>query len=121
MPSSGNLNLSSEIQGYGVPSRCFRNLGGSASPDLLDYLSLLAREGDAEFHTDDLMPDGVAESQDRPLLFIVNENRLALTPAEQAVQLDRLRRKLACRGERAYLARIRPGELAVVPVSLDDQ
>ncbi len=121
MPSSGTLNLRSEIQSYGVPSRNFRNLGGSVSSDLLDYLDLLRREDDAAFRTADLMPDGVAESQDHPLLFIVNESRLAHTPAEQDVQLKTLRRKLACRGDRAYLARIRPGELAVVPVSLDDQ
>ena len=121
MPSSGTLNLRSEIQSYGVPGRSFRDFGGSVSSALLDYLDLLPREDVTAFHTGDVMPDGVAESQDRPLLFVVNESRLAHTPAEREVQLKTLRRKLACRGHRAYLARIRPGELAVVPVSLDDQ
>jgi hypothetical protein len=121
MPNSITLNLRSEIQNYGIPGRCFRDLGRAVSPDMLDYLDLLPPEDGTAFHGENLMPDGVAESQDRPLLFIVNESRLTLTPAEQQVQLKTLRRKLACRGDRAYLARIRPGELAVVPVSLDDQ
>jgi len=121
MPSGGTLNLKSEIQSYGVPGRSFRDLGGSATSDLLDYLDLFRREDDAPLHTGDLLPDGVAESQSHPLLFIVNENRLSQTPGEQELQLKTLRRKLACRGNRAYLARIRPGELAVVPVSLDDR
>jgi len=120
MPSGGTINLRAEIQSYGIPGRSFRDLGGSASSDLLDYLDLLPRD-DAPLHTDGLMPDGVAESQSHPLLFIVNESRLAQTPGEQELQLKTLRRKLACRGDRAYLARIRPGELAVVPVSLDDR
>jgi hypothetical protein len=121
MPSSETLNLRSEIQNYGIPSHKFRDLSDSVSSDLLDYLDLLPREDDAVFHTGELMPDGVAESQDHPLLFVVDESRLSHTPIEKEIQLKTLRRKLACRGDRAYLARIRPGELAVVPVSLDDQ
>src|SRR5689334_1789876 len=104
MPSSGTLNLGSEIQSYGVPGSSLRDLRGVASSDLLDYLDLLPRE-DASFRLDELRPDAVAESQNRPLLFIINESRLAQAPAEQALQLKTLRRKLACRGDRTYLAR----------------
>lgn len=121
MPSGGTLNLKAEVQSYGVSSRSFHELGGVASSGLLDYLDLFRRDDDSLPKADDLLPDGVAESQGRPLLFIVNESRLAQTPREQEQQLDTLRRKLACRGDRAYLARIRPGELAVVPVSLADR
>lgn len=121
MPNGVTFNLSKAIQSYGVSSRSFRELGGAASSGLLDYLDLLQRDDDSQPKTDNLLPDGVAESQGRPLLFIVNESRLAQTPREQEQQLNTLRRKLACRGDRAYLARIRPGELAVVPVSLDDR
>lgn len=67
------------------------------------------------------MPDGVAESNGRPLLFFVNESRLASLGTEQQLNLSDLRRRLACRGDRAYLAHVLPGELKVVPVSLDDQ
>ncbi|MEQ1851460.1 MAG: N-6 DNA methylase [Chthoniobacteraceae bacterium] len=121
MPSAGTLNLREAIQSYGVSSRSFLDLGGAPSSGLLDYLDLLQKADGGQTEADNLLPDGVAESQGRPLLFIVNESRLAQTPREQEQQLNTLRRKLACRGDRAYLARIRPGELAVVPVSLDDR
>lgn len=121
MPSAGTLNLREAIQSYGVSSRSFLDLGGAPSFELLDYLDLLQKADGGQSCADDLLPDGVAESQGRPLLFIVNESRLAQTPREQEQQLDTLRRKLACRGDRAYLACIRPGELAVVPVSLADR
>lgn len=121
MPSAGTLNLKEAIQSYGVPSSSFLELDGAPSSDLLDYLDLLQRAGGGQTGTDDLLPDGVAESQGRPLLFFINESRLAQTPVEQELQLSDLRRRLACRGDRAYLARIRPGELAVVPVSLDEK
>lgn len=121
MPNTGTLNLKEALQGYGVSSRSFLRLTGAPSSELLDYLDLLPKADGGPNDPDSLLPDGVAESQGRPLLFIVNESRLVQTPGKQEHQLDTLRRKLACRGDRAYLARIRPGELAVVPVSLDDR
>ena len=121
MPGAGSLNLKEAVQSYGISSRSLLDLGGAASSELLDYLDLLKRAEGGESSADNLLPDGVAESQGRPLIFIVNESRLARTPQEQNQQLSTLRRKLACRGDRAYLARIRPGELAVVPVSLEDR
>ncbi len=108
------MNLKSELQNYGVTN--VRLFGDSVKPELLDYLDLVGSRGSAG-----LLPDGVAESQGRPLLFFVNESHLSQTPAEQDENYAKLRRKLACRGDRAYLARIRPGELKVVPVSLDDR
>lgn len=108
------MNLKTELQNYGVTN--VRLFGDSVKPELLDYLDLVEpREPSG------LLPDGVAESQGRPLLFFVNESHLTQTPAEQEKNYAELRRKLACRGDRAYLARIRPGELKVVPVSLDDR
>lgn len=108
------MNLKSELQNYGVAN--VRLFGDSAKPELLDYLDLVEPRKSAE-----LLPDGVAESQDKPLLFFVNESRLSQTPAEQDKTCNELRHKLASRGHRAYLARIRPGELKVVPVSLDER
>ena len=121
MPSGGTLNLRAEVQSYGVSSRSFHDLAGKASPGLLDYLDLFRWDDDNQTQAGDLLPDGVAESQGRPLLFMVNESRLAQDPKEQEQQLNDLRHNLACRGDRAYLARIRPGELSVVPVSLYDK
>src|SRR5215472_8285705 len=110
------MNLIAEFKKYGVSDRNVRTFGNSAAPELLDYLDLL--EGhDQQF----VLPDGVAENQGRPLLFFVSESRLAIPASEQETKLNRLRRNLACRGERTYLARLLPGELKVVPVSLKDQ
>lgn len=110
------MNLSAEFKKYGVSDRNVRTFGDSAAPELLDYLDLL------EGHDPQVvLPDGVAENQGRPLLFFVSESRLALPVSEQETRLNRLRRNLACRGERTYLARLLPGELKVVPVSLQDQ
>jgi N-6 DNA Methylase len=121
MTNAGPFNLRVEIQSYGVSSRSFRDFGGGVSSELLDYLDLLQWDDDRHPARGSLMPDGVAESQGRPLLFVVNESRLAQVVSERGRQIKTLRRKLACRGDRAYLACIRPGELAVVPVSLDDR
>lgn len=117
----GTLNVRVEVRRYGVSSSNYLDLGGETSAELLDYLDLCKQDVDSHLRKGDILPDGVAESRGRPLLFVVNESRLAQAPREQEQQLEILRRKLACRGDRAYLARLRPGELAVVPVSLDDR
>jgi len=121
MPRDVALNIRTEVQSYGVSSHSLHDLAGPASSGLLDYLDLIPGDDNKQRQADSLLPDAVAESQGRPLLFIVNESRLAQQPKEQEQQLDILRRKLACRGDRAYLARIRPGELIVVPVSLNER
>ena len=110
------MNIRAELQAYGISSRSVRSFGPSATPDLLDYLDLIGSTD-----SESILPEGVAESQGRPLLFFVDESRLSLPATEQETRLNRLRRNLACRGERAYLARILPGEIKVVPVSLDEQ
>ena len=111
------MNLKSKLQNYGVGDRSIRLFDGGASPELLDYLDL-AEPADDE-SKEELLPDGVAENQGRPLLFFVNETRLAHgTDKQRAESLNRLRRNLACRGERTYLAVVRAGSLEVVPVSL---
>ena len=119
MNHRGILDLKGELQKYGLTSRSIRLFSDSASPELLDYLDLVEPRGPDGLK--ELLPHGVAESQGHPLLFFVNESRLSLTPEEQETKFGRLRRILACRGERAYLARVRPGELLVTPVSLTDR
>ena len=110
------MNLLTELENYGVSNRSVRLFDKGASPELLDYLDL-AEPADDETKGE-LLPDGVAENQGRPLLFFVNEGRLARSADEQRAALDRLRKNLACRGERTYLAIIHPGSLKVIPVSL---
>lgn len=91
-------------------------LDNSASPELLDYLDLVEPRRNLAIPL-----DGVAENLGRPLLFFVNESKLASDPAKQEAELTHLRRMLACRGERTYLARILPGEIKVVPTSLAER
>jgi len=110
------MDLNAELRNYGVSDGSVRTFGPPVAPDLLDYLDLLEANDD-----NDLRPDGVAENQGRPLLFFISESRLSLPGSDQESKLNRLRRNLAFRGERVYLARILPGELKVVPVSLHDQ
>lgn len=123
MPGKGTLNLEAELLHYGVNCRSgdVHFFDGKESSEHLDYLDLIEMEGSPDGGAAYLQPDGVAENQNRPLLFFVNETRLAKPSAALEAQLGALRRNLACRGDRAYLARIRPGELLVVPVSLDER
>src|SRR5260221_3905560 len=115
------MNLRSELLNYGINSRGpgVRWFGGKATPDSLEYLDLVEPSGPKE--PDEVMPDGVAENQGRPLLFFVNASRLVKPSDEQQEQLKKLRRTLGCRGDRAYLAVVRPGVLEVTPVSLADR
>lgn len=111
------MNLLTELQNYGISSRSVRRFDKGVSPELLDYLDLAAPADDEI--KGELFPDGVAENQGRPLLFFVNESRLAHSTDKQRTEsLNNLRRNLACRGERTYLAVVRAGSLEVVPVSL---
>jgi len=116
MPDSGIMNLKNELQTYGISHRSIRLFGGAAQPEVLDYLDLVEPRGPLATSL-----DGVAESQGRPLLFFVNESRLAQAAPEKEEQLQQMRRSLACRGDRTYLARVRLGELLVSPVSLADR
>ena len=110
------MSLTAELQQYGIDSGSVRTFGGSATPELLNYLDLIEPRKPEALH-----PEGVAESQGRPLLFFVDESHPALRAGDQTPRLKELRRNLACRGARSYLARILPGQLKVVPVSLDEQ
>jgi len=113
MPECATVNPEAELEKYGVPPGCVLTFADPPKPRLLDYLDFTDPP-----RKEELRPDGVAESQDRPLLFFVSESHLAVPVREQKQQLSTLRRTLACRGQRAYLAVVRPGQLDVVPVSL---
>jgi len=117
MQYSGTLDLKTELPKYGLTESNI-HLFNDPKPELLDYLDLIKPRGQDK--QNGLLPDGVAESQGRPLLFFVNESQLLLSPEEKEAEFGQLRRILACRGDRAYLARVRPGELSVIPVSLSD-
>jgi type I restriction-modification system DNA methylase subunit len=104
------MSISAQLQLYGVPESNVKPLQG-ATPDLLDYLDLVGLGNEAT-----LLPDYVAESQGQPLLYIVDQRSLSYSHLPQESQYSVLRHTLACRGQRAYLARLLPGELRVIPV-----
>ncbi len=107
------MNVSSELERYGVNRENIRDLS-APRPEVLEYLDLVNVEDGEE-----LRPDGVIESSNRPLLYYVNASRLATTPNPDK-GIKKLSRNVACRGERAYLAVVKPGLLDVTPVSLED-
>jgi SAM-dependent methyltransferase len=107
-----------EIAGCGVPRESVKFFLGQPEPELLDYLDLWPARGEP---VGTVLPSGVAESRDRPLLYFVTNNGLSAGVNEQRVQLSRLRRTLGSRGERAFLAVVEPGLARVIPVSLDSR
>ncbi|MFZ4768364.1 MAG: type I restriction endonuclease subunit M, partial [Roseimicrobium sp.] len=121
MSGKQTINLPAELSNYGINSRSksVRWFRDEATPDLIDYLDLVEPQGPQAERL--IIPDGVVENQERPLLFFVDQGHLAVPPNEQQQQINDLRRTLACRGDRAYLAIVRPGTLDVIPVSLKDR
>jgi hypothetical protein len=124
VPTSAS-HLLAELRGYGVAPEKVRLFGQkNPEPDLHDYLALNALR-----QSDSPAPDGVAENQGRPVLYFVDEQRLGRVPAgpkenlfdDDPSELPVIFRQLACRGERAYLARVQFGKLLVVPVSPTEQ
>jgi hypothetical protein len=111
-------SLTASLEHYGIPAARFRNLRKGASAETLDYLDLLRLPETPTRSIDAILPDGVAESNEGTTLYVVKEDRLFQQEADRTTQLESLTRKLACRGDVAYLARVRPGELLVTPIQL---
>ena len=123
MPSASAKRLRDELKSYGVATDNVRLFGeDNPKPDLQDYLTLNALR-----RTNRPAPDGVAEYQGRPVLYFVDEQRLSKGKPQQDLfddepdQIPVIFRQIACRGERAYLARVQFGMLLVAPVSPTDQ
>jgi hypothetical protein len=110
------MTSAAELRQYGIEAPVVRRFEGATAPELLEYLDLVEPR-----KREVLRPDGVAESQGRPLLFFVDHSNPALAANERDGKLKELRRSLACRGERSYLAVVLPGQIKVIPVSLSDR
>lgn len=115
MPSASTNRLREELKSYGVAEGSVRLFTGGADPDHQDYLDLILA-----WHSAPDSPDGVAEAQGRPILYFVDETRLTATRQPLGELIDGVRSRLACRGERAYLARVEPGRIQVAPVAFED-
>ncbi len=86
-----------------------------ASPDQIEYLDLVEPRADKP-----LLPDGVIEVHGQPRLFFVNECGAFRGSESHSSDLETLRKVLGCRGERIFLARVRPGSVHVTPATLAD-
>jgi hypothetical protein len=104
--------------GCGVPKESVKLFRSTPEPELLNYLDLCPEH---DGHDTRVLPDGVAESRERPLLYFIENDRLSAETTQQREQLRRLRRTLGSRGERAFLAVVHPGLVRVIPVSLDSR
>jgi len=120
MPANGQAFLRRELTAYGVQSKSLTLFGSAASPELVDYLDLVPNGG-ARASRAKVLPDGVAESQGRPLLYVVSRARLAVDARRHDAEIRELRRTLGSRGERSYLAIVEPGQLSVVPITLSSK
>jgi hypothetical protein len=98
------------LEKYGADLPAVRYFDTDA-PDLLPYATLLARKAN-----DSVLAAlaGVYEWQNSPLVFLVEGDKLV---GDQA--LDRIRRRVAMRGDAPYLGVVRPGQLTLYRVSLD--
>ncbi len=83
-------------------------------PQLLPYATLTATRGDTGSELAPLI--GVYEWQDRPLIVLADGDTLGDDP----VQLKKMRRIVAMRGDAPYLAVVKSGRMTVYGVSLDD-
>lgn len=86
------------------------DLGDQDDPRLLRYVDLAPRKG---------VPwvDAVVEEQNQPLLYVVDASRLSDSSNHSAVIAER-RRRLAMRGESAWLGVLRPGRLDIFATDL---
>jgi hypothetical protein len=104
-------SLVQTLEKYGADSAAIRSFAADA-PDLLPYATLLStRQNDSILAA----LAGVYEWQTTPLIFLVDAEKLC-----RKQDLDRIRRLVAMRGDAPYLGVVRPGQLTVYRVSLDN-
>jgi N-6 DNA Methylase len=97
---------------FGCPNLIW--LGSEPDPAHLEYLDLLPTKSRAP-----VLPEAVAEFQDRPLLYLVDGLDEVGEPRLQARQIENLQCLLANRSEHACLGVVTPGSLDVYPLNLD--
>ena len=116
MPESRTSTRSDRLRGHarklGCPDLVW--LDSEPGPTHLEYLDLLPTKSTAP-----VLPEAVAEFQDRPLLYLVDGLDEVGAPRLQARQIEDLQCLLANRSEHACLGVVTPGSLDLYPVNLD--
>lgn len=99
-----------QLADFGARAADCIELQSQHDPRLLRYVDLIRHGGTP-------LVDAVVEEQTQPLLYVINAARLAGTP-EHANEISELRRRLAMRGEPAWLGVLRPGRLDIYATDL---
>lgn len=108
----------SYLDAYGVPRDRVCSLLGEASAESLNFLDLYRLPIAPKNSDDAVRPDAVLATDSGAILYVVDEQRLFSGGNFHQTRFERLRTKLASRGSHGYLARLRPGELVVMPITL---
>jgi N-6 DNA Methylase len=107
------MGIDELLQQYGGDSDSLLRFDDDG-PQLLPYATLTATRGDIGSELAPLI--GVYEWQDRPLIVLADGDALGDDP----IQLKKVRRIVAMRGDAPYLAVVKSGRMTVYGVSLDD-
>lgn len=109
-------DLLSTLEQYGADTGTDGGLRlfAETTPELLSYATLVA--GRSQENSDLKALWGVYEWQTTPLVFLVNGDEI-----RDDVQFRHIRRCVALRGDAPYLGVVRPGQLTIHRVSLDEE
>ncbi len=100
-----------QLADFGARAADCIELQSQHDPRLLRYVDLIRHGGTP-------LVDAVVEEQTQPLLYVINAIRLAGS-LEHANEISELRRRLAMRGEPAWLGVLRPGRLDIYATDLN--
>lgn len=112
---------SPQLDAYGVPAGRVYGLLGEVSADSLNFLDLFKLPVATDQPGAAIRPDAVVAGDSGTVLYVIDEQRLFNRKEFDEPRLAELRQKLASRGSHGYLARLRPGELVVTPISLEQK
>ncbi|MDQ2069821.1 HsdM family class I SAM-dependent methyltransferase [Natronospira bacteriovora] len=107
------LDIKSELQSYGAPESAVRLLS-EPSYDSLQYRDLFSGHSGTEDLP--LRPSAVIEAGGSPLVFVVREPLAVGIGNHGKIALERLKSVLAFRGDNAYMAVLKPGQLDLYSV-----
>lgn len=115
------MSTISQLKAYGVPASRICSLHGEVTADSLAYLDLFKLPVSTDRSNEAIRPDAAVSSDSGSVLYVVDESRLFTETSFNNSRLNNLREKLASRGSHGYLARLRPGELVIMPITLSQK
>lgn len=86
------------------------------SPSTLNYLDLIP----SATHKAIVLPNGVIESNEQPVLYFIDSMGLASGEAQSQNQINAARKVLACRGENSLLGVVSFGQITLYPCVFGD-